>query len=125
MRFRVTYTDGGVDDVVATASARLLYEQEFNKALIDGWTDGRTEGPSWIAWKTLQRTKVLGDDVDLIDWLDGVETVEMELPADAIAALAALLGVVEGPTVPTSGTGKPSQNGSRKPRSKATSSSTA
>lgn len=123
MRFRVTYLDGRVDTVVSTASARQLWEEEFDGSVYDAAVNGMSACANWVVWKTLVRTRVIDENAELMEFLDTIESVEVERPADAITYFAKLLGWVpadEDSSVPPGSTGKaPSRNGSRKPRSKA------
>jgi hypothetical protein len=119
MRLHVRYLDDGkeVDIVTVSASARHLWEKDHGP-LIDSMTSGRSDWCDFLAHTTLQRSG--RTDLDLLGWLDTVDTVLWEMSADHLVATAEALGVVpkgayvavgsEDPTGPQDGAPSPADS---------------
>lgn len=94
MKLLVTYVEDGVEDaeITVSASARHLWESEHG-ALLDSMRSGTSGWADFLAFTTLQRRGDVGADVELIDWLDGVESVKWRASEDNLVRLAEALGV--------------------------------
>lgn len=90
MRLRVNYIDGTGADISVSASARHLWEQDHGP-LFDSMRSGRSDWAHFLAHTTLFRAKNTG--LDLLDWLDTVESVQWAMPESKLRALAESVGV--------------------------------
>lgn len=90
MRLKVKYLDGREADITVSASARHMWETEHGP-LLDAMRSAKADWAHFLAHTTLSRSKAISSE--LLDWLDSVQAVEWEMPADMLAALADALGV--------------------------------
>lgn len=113
MRLGVKYLDGTEADIAVSASARHLFE-EAHGPIIAAMGVGKSNWADELAHTTLSRSGQT--DLELLEWLDTVETITWAMPEDRLQALAATLGVtVEDPTGEPGEA--PSRGTSAKPRS--------
>lgn len=106
MRLRVNYIDGTEADIQVSASARHLWEQDHGP-LFDSMRSGRSDWAHHLAHTTLFRSKATA--LDLLEWLDTVESVQWAMPESKLRALAESVGVrLDDETVdPTEGQAPP------------------
>lgn len=120
VRLKVTYLDGTEAEVVVTASARRSFEQTHNLPLIQAVGSYQSWWADELAHASLVQTT--DEDRDFEPWLDTVQEIQWEMPANKVAQIGQLLGVEiteaeVADAVPTGGAKGRSRASSSKPRS--------
>lgn len=91
MKLRVTYLDGGSEEVIATASARRAFEAEYNMPLFDAVASGMSYWADFLAYRTLVQTK--GEERGFDEWMDTVLSIQYGAPESKLRQLAEVLGI--------------------------------
>lgn len=74
INLRVTYTNGEVKDVTATARDLVAFEDHFTRSISKLETDFRITDLLWLAWHWLNRTGSTNKTFD--DWCDDIEAID-------------------------------------------------
>lgn len=101
MRFLVTYLDGSEEEVVATASSRTIFEEDYDTSIVMSVISGRSVSAHFLCFMTLQRAGKVDLPVatkqerreSVLAWGDDVESCHAVAPVSELLQLAQLIGV--------------------------------